>query len=169
MAESKKHYPSIDRIRELFTYDENSGLFFWHINKGEMRIGDIAGSDNGRGYIRLTIDGDRRLAHLVVWFLKMGVWPTHKIDHEDGDGFNNRWSNLRRATQAENLANKRISSRNKSGFKGVIFDEDRQLFRAEITKGSYREFLGRFRTAVEAHAAYAAAAHRIHGEFARIQ
>ena len=44
------------------------------------------------------------------------------IDHVDGDGLNNRRSNLRIAVQSENCWNSALHSSNRSGFKGVYWD-----------------------------------------------
>ena len=46
------------------------------------------------------------------------TWP-ETIDHIDRDAGNNRISNLRNVTHAENMKNKRPSGRNKSGQIGV--------------------------------------------------
>ncbi len=91
-----------------------------------------------------------------------------KVDHEDGDGLNNRRSNLRRASHSENLRNQRRRADNTSGFKGV--SPSRRTSRkwtARITIEGQRKRLGYFDTPEEAHAAYVEASRRLHGNFAR--
>lgn len=167
MADKKTIRPTREQVLSLFSYDAESGNFIWAVDRFHMRSGMVAGSGNGRGYIRLKIGSERYLAHVVAWFLETGLWPQSRIDHRDGDGGNNRISNLRLATQAQNQANKKISSRNKCGLKGVCLDKRRGKYKAEITKGRRQKFLGYFATAADAHAAYARAAVEVHGEFAR--
>jgi hypothetical protein len=47
-----------------------------------------------------------------------GEWPKTQIDHINLDKADNRWCNLREATQSQNFANTRILASNGSGFKG---------------------------------------------------
>lgn len=81
------------------------------------------------------------------------------IDHRDGDGSNNRWSNLRRATQSQNLRNASIGFQSRYGLpKGVTFDKARQKYVAQISVGNRNKHLGRFDTVEDAAEAYARAA-----------
>lgn len=95
--------------------------------------------------------------------LIMGVGPGQRVDHRDGDGLNNRRSNLRPTTNALNQANRR-RVRSKSGFKGV--SQRSGKWRAYITVASRFVSLGSFATAREAARVYDAAARKYFGEFA---
>lgn len=88
-------------------------------------------------------------------------------DHRDGDGLNNRRENLRRCTIAENNRNTKRRSNNKSGYKGVSFNNEKKRWQAFITVERKCRFLGYFADPELAHAAYAHAAYETHGEFAR--
>ena len=92
-----------------------------------------------------------------------------QIDHRDGNSKNNRLSNLRLSTHSENAANRRRYRNNASGFKGVSLEARTGKWMAKITKDGRTYFLGRFPTAEEAHAAYAAKARELFGEFARTE
>lgn len=89
------------------------------------------------------------------------------IDHINGNGLDNRRSNLRICTHSENMRNCKLYINNKSGYKGVGFHNGKWRARININKKSV--FLGHFDTAEEAHAAYCEAATRLHGEFARFK
>lgn len=94
-----------------------------------------------------------------------GEWVP-MVDHEDGDGLNNRWGNLRQSTQSQNTSNSRLSKANTSGFKGVVLEKGK--WRAKVTKNYVTHHVhGYFATAEEAHAAYLRKAKELFGEFAR--
>lgn len=92
------------------------------------------------------------------------------VDHRDGDGLNNRKSNLRSATAEQNGQNKGIQSRSKSGLKGVTFhkDQTKNPWQAGIRYKYKQIHLGSFPTAIEAARAYNAKALELFGEFARL-
>jgi hypothetical protein len=88
------------------------------------------------------------------------------VDHIDGNGLNNRRSNLRVVTHAQNCLNRRISRNNTAGLKGVTQRGESWL--AQISLLGRRIHLGKFDSAAAAHEAYARAAADLHGEFARL-
>lgn len=99
--------------------------------------------------------------------LVMGHPPQGKIwDHIDGNPLNNQASNLRLATQRQNLWNRPIRKDSKSCFKGVIREGFR--WRARIQCNGRRSNLGSFGTAEEAALAYDTAARELFGEFVRL-
>ncbi len=83
--------------------------------------GTLLGPKNLYKIVWITYQGVKYqiLAHIVVWALFYGEYPDSMIDHEDGDGLNNDPSNLKLATQTQNMHNKRIYRNNKSGHVGV--------------------------------------------------
>lgn len=89
-------------------------------------------------------------------------------DHIDGDGLNNRRSNLRLATPAQNTRNTCVRRDSKSGLKGTAFDKRRGKWAAYIKECKRQKHLGYFGSPEAAHAAYVAAAKRIFGEYARV-
>lgn len=89
------------------------------------------------------------------------------VDHIDGDGLNNRRSNLRIATQAENLRNCRKPSTNTSGVKGVHWCKRNKKWQAQIKDNGKSKYLGLFASLEDAGAAYAKASADIHGAFGR--
>ena len=91
-----------------------------------------------------------------------------ETDHIDCDGLNNRKSNLRDASGAQNQHNRRTSSNNTSGHKGVDWYKALGKWRARIRVPGGRRDLGYFDTKSAAVAAYAKASAELHGEFGRI-
>jgi hypothetical protein len=92
-----------------------------------------------------------------------------EVDHEDGDGLNNRQYNLRVATHAQNMCNRRVNINNKSGLKGVSWRKESGKWVASISLNSKDKYLGLFDSPEEAHAAYCRASDKYHGEFGRTE
>jgi hypothetical protein len=93
-------------------------------------------------------------------------WPL--VDHINGDGLDNRRANLRPATGAQNMHNRRLNRDNKTGFKGVSWDAQRGRWRADINLNGRRKFLGYHEAPEAAAHAYDEAARSLHGEFATV-
>jgi hypothetical protein len=103
--------------------------------------------------------------HRIIMGLKKG--DTRQVDHIDGDGLNNRKSNLRVVTRRENSLNRKLNKNNTSGHRGVEWDDRNNTWRARITVNNRQIQLGRFENKQDAVTAYEAAADKYFGEFRR--
>lgn len=94
--------------------------------------------------------------------------PKIGMDHENGNGLDNRKENLRIATPSQNMANRKTRSRTK--YKGVNLREVKSGFRyyAYICKDKKMQHIGTFLNDVEAARAYDKKAKELHGEFAKL-
>lgn len=88
------------------------------------------------------------------------------VDHIDGNSLNNRKSNLRICTQAQNIHNSRPRRNRSSKYKGVFWDKVNKKWSASIRKGDKRIYLGGFDDEIEAALAYDRKAEELFGEFA---
>lgn len=162
--------PSIDELRANFRYEPETGRFYRktdHVaGNGAVcaRAGDEVRAGNG-SYRRLHIGKLKVYAHRAAWAMVYGEWPKY-VDHINGDKLDNRLANLRACSMRQNSGNSRLSSTNKSGYKGVCWHRAMKKWHAQI-KG--RGSLGFFDTPQEAHEAYKAAAVQVFGEFARFE
>jgi len=91
-------------------------------------------------------------------------WPM--TDHINGNGLDNRRSNLRPVTNHQNRMNQSPQIGRASRFKGVTWDAQRQKWQARITFNYKQHALGRFTSEEDAARAYDAAATEMFGEFA---
>ena len=171
---------SHERVLALLEYDPDTGKLFWRERVGpggsitafnRRYAGTEAGylSDNGsynRIYIKVTIKPDRFYAHRLIWFMQTSEWPEDEIDHINGDGTDNRWANLRKATRAQNMKNHSGNAGGtQTGYRGVSFSKNGERFVAKITVDQQQLHLGVFDTAEEAYAAYEQASLKHFGEW----
>lgn len=90
------------------------------------------------------------------------------VDHIDGNGLNNRRSNLRFATQQQNCQNRRAMLGCSSRFKGVSFVSASGRWHAYIKHNQKRTHLGFFDDEEAAARAYDEAARLFFGEYAKL-
>ena len=149
-------------LREFLEVRE--GVLYWR-KKPSMPVpaGAQVGSVVG-GYLRFKFRGRTYANHRVIFFLRNGWWP-ELVDHKDTDKLNNADDNLRPASRADNKANSRPhNGRSRKG----AYRLPSGRYAAVIQRDGKRAYLGVFSTESAAHAAYAKAAIRVHGEFARV-
>lgn len=100
----------------------------------------------------------------------LGIPTSVHVDHKDGNGLDNRKSNLRVADNSLNHANIGKMKRRRaatSKYKGVHWRKDRSRWSAELKIRDRSIKLGCYATELEAARAYDAAALQHFGEFAR--
>ena len=155
---------SVARLREVLNYDPETGIFTWKVRLClSTHVGDVAGCKNAQGYYRIGIDGTSLRAHRAAIAYVEGKPPVAQVDHINGNRLDNRYCNLRHATQPENCQNRGVSGNNTSGYTGVYFEKDNGRWRARISlNGARLLHLGTFDTPEEASAAYLAAKAQLH-------
>jgi hypothetical protein len=120
---------------------------------------------NVGGYAITTMHRRNLTMHRMLLGLTTAEAP--HIDHIDGDGLNNRRSNLRAADAQKNAWNRRLSVRNKSSqFKAVSF-RNTGLWNVRVRSGE-KCWCGSFQTEELAARAYDVVASQWFGEFARL-
>jgi hypothetical protein len=155
---------NIKLLKTLLAYDPVTGLFTWVRSNSKKRVvGTTAGTRHPHGYIRINIRRKMYYAHRLAWLYVHGKFPPQEIDHIDRDPSNNRISNLRLATHAQNASNAPKRRTNASGFKGAYRHQGRWTSRIQHNGDGI--YLGVFDTAEEAHAAYIGASKICHKEF----
>lgn len=96
----------------------------------------------------------------------MGATFEHEVDHINGDGLDNRRSNLRLCNRSQNGAN-RVSPNREIKYRGVYKSKNGNGFKAQIKAFRRNIHIGVFDTEEDAARAYDAKAREYFGEFAR--
>lgn len=126
---------------------------------------------DSRGYVIRNVPHplrpNRKMRHRMHRDV-MGLSPFDGllVDHKFGNKLDNRKSELRVCTTSQNGKNRRANSNNKSGFKGVSWHPEHEMWAAKIRTEGKLIHLGYFSDPAIAHEAYKVAAMDLHGEFA---
>lgn len=158
---------SIHILAANIWYDKKSGLLWWKVRDSGRQMNRPAGSIDAHGYVAIGFHGKVYKAHRVAWALVKGIWPAEEVDHRNGRRADNRWKNLREATQEDNKKNKCRYKNNKSGYAGVSWHVQHKKWYATIQYDKKVKFLGLFTAKKKARDVYLSAAKKYHGKFAR--
>ena len=164
-------YSNPEAIKQLFFYRD--GNLYWkrQINtrtKIGMKAGYLVGGGDRTNIPRFKVkyDGKMYRVHRLIYLMHHNVLPK-VIDHIDGNPHNNRIENLREASLAQNAWNMKLSKRNKSGVKGVLWDKSKNRWYARCMANGKDHHVGYFKEIEDARMAVEKFRAEIHGEFAR--
>lgn len=150
-------------LLRVVSYDPDTGVFTRNISSGGMIVGSVVGTiKNDDGYIQGRILGRKYYMHVVAFFYVYEYWPIEQIDHINGIRSDNRISNLREATNANNQQNTNLIRSNVSGYVGVSFHKSKGMWQSRITLNYKTHNLGYFNSPIDASIAYLNAKTRIH-------
>lgn len=188
---TKYALPSPEDLRQLLSYDPESGILMWRSRSSEWFISGArsaqgcannwnsmyadkrAGGMTQIGYRYISLPGGAKTPeHRVIWAMAHNRWPKF-IDHIDGDRTNNRLYNLREVSKAENSQNIAIPSDNTSGHIGVSWCKAYGKWQTGIGVNGKRVALGRYADLADAIKARKEAEikygyHANHGRVARL-
>lgn len=112
------------------------------------------------GYVQVYI------AHKYYYLHRIAMPGFPELDHKDRNPSNCLRENLRPATRQEQGANQKIRKNNKSGYKGVSWDAERNKWVARMKIYGVYSVIGRFDTPEQANIAYQTTSSAMYGEFA---
>ena len=117
--------------------------------------------------VRTETNHDGKRVFVYMHRAILGLTGREFCDHVNGDGLDNRRHNLRRATPQQNRMNTGRAPHNKSGYKGVSFRSQQNLWVAQFWRGTIRR-KAYFKTPEDAAIQYDHWASAIDGEFAHL-
>lgn len=143
--------PTLKRIQEVLRFDQQTGEFFYLVNRANKKAGNRAGNIGPNGYRTIMVDYCSFYAHhLVILFVTGRLPPKNKhVDHINGRRADNRPENLRVVPNSINSLNRSRANKNSSsGICGVYLVNDRWLAKCVINRKGVK--IGLFATAIEA-------------------
>lgn len=158
---------NIERLRELFDLDKETGVLRWRVSTTrKVKVGSIAGSKKKGEYSAVKVDNKKLFVHRVVFALVNGYLP-EQVDHINGVRDDNRPANLRAATCLQNNQNRRTRKDSSSGIKGVLWSSQHRKWQAYVRANGKNNYLGSFSDPHEAGEVVRAFREQHHKEFAR--
>jgi len=119
-------------------------------------------------YARAYISGQRVFLHRFIMELHGHNIEGLRIDHEDRNGLNNHYSNLRLATRSQNRANSKRQTNNTANYIGIDWHKPTKKWRVRLMHQGVRHYIGEYDSAIHAALAYDQAAIALCGEFASL-
>ena len=147
---------------DVFDYQEGK-LIRLYSNNQHNHVGSV----NSCGYLQCEVKGKTYMVHRIIYELCSGetIPKGFQIDHIDRNPLNNRFENLRLASQNQNQINSKKPSNNTTGYKGVLATPSGK-FQARLGFNGKKLYLGLFNTAEEANQCVINETKRLYGEFA---
>lgn len=130
--------------------------YCWHIKRDSS-----SNETNKRLYACSYHHGKYYSLHSLILPVQEGFI----VDHKDGNGLNNRKSNLRRATYSQNNMNTSLYKNNKSGYKGIYWNKKNKNWRVKIQLNNKMIEIGSFKDLDKAIEARIKAEEEYFGEF----
>ena len=150
-----KPLPPLERLFEIFDYDESGQLFWKKKPHPNARVvpGEPISSVDVHGYGRVKLNKQDYKIHRIIWAMANGRDPGElEIDHRNRDKSDNRPQNLRVATSKQNKQNRVFIPKGATG-EICIFPSPARCKNKPYTVEVCRQYLGMYATLEQARAA----------------
>lgn len=155
-----------ENLKKWVNYNPITGVFTWNKSPtNSIKIGDSVGNKTNTGYMEACVLGKRVLQHRLAFFYMTGIWPADQIDHKNMIRSDNRWDNLREATNCQNTYNR--LTYNKLGLKNVYYHPQSGKYNVKIVINGKTKSFGYYSDVELADLVAREAREKYLGEFAR--
>lgn len=155
----KKHNEAIDKGDYVAIIANEKHIL---IDKEDYNtVKDVCWCVDSNGYVSGRLNGKKVLLHRIITKCD----NEHCVDHIDHDPLNNRKTNLRICTIADNCKNKKTLSNNTSGVNGVCWVKSRKRWMAYIMIGGKNHTIGLYKDKKDAIYARLYEESKLFGEF----
>lgn len=162
-----KKMPSKEFLWGCLDYNPESGIFTWKkrpihhfISPHGYKVwnakyaGKPAGNEwisfKGKSYVRISINKSHFKAHRLAFAMMGEFIDDIEIDHDDGNGMNNSWSNIFKSDRNSNMQNQKKRSDNTSGITGVTWHKQNSTWKVRIYVDGKEKCIGYFSSKSEA-------------------
>lgn len=159
--------PPLDYLKQCFTIDETLACGLRWINErpkshfstqkgcttwSSHYAGKPSGSILGNGYYYSRLSKSRYPNHRIIYAIHNNTidFNDKLIDHIDGNKHNNKPSNLRLVTNAQNQYNSNKQKNNTSGHKNISFCKKNKKYRCAMRFEGKDVYIGLFNSLEEA-------------------
>lgn len=163
--------PSLEYLRTRLEVDIASGRVTWldatkqHVGLVGQEAGSPRPNQSGKQYWHVKVDGKPIKRSHIVFLFATGQWPALQVDHINGNSLDDRFTNLREATQMQNAWNHKGRAKASDCPMGV-----RRLpsgrFQARIAVNKKQVPIGTYETQDQAEQAYQQKRKEFFGEYA---
>lgn len=150
-------------LKESLYYNPDTGEFY------RYSTGRVVTAVNNTGYIHININGKKYLGHRLAFLYMTGKFPEEDVDHINGNRTDNRFSNLRVATKAQNNLNRKLNNNSSSGVKGVTFNKKLNKWLVQLQINKQKMYFGVYSDFELAELVSEEAIKKYHKEFARVK
>ena len=154
------------------TYDLSGNFGIGYTSKGEQFYFDLEDYDkikdyywavNDKGY--LSANKNTIFLHRLIINLNDTSWIYNRVDHKNHNKLDNQKFNLRVVTPSQNTMNSNLRSDNKTGVKGVLWNNKNNNWYVQIGIGGKNKYLGSYKNFDDAVKARKEAEEKYFGEF----